>query len=301
MITDNNLLSEVRDIWEKSTADLLSGKNLEEAIQGRAEAADYIRKSSEAAYNLLISGDAETAFNSMFNYYLFTSGSTSKVQEVRPYMVEEVAARWADDTIYKEISPAEAKQIEEEETRKAIEEEENKKRAQFDSIQTYNAEMIKFLKDSKKVIAAWDKKVFNKKFDEALDAFFPIPKGPNDDRRGKRYIYVSRQYNRPYIYYRFSGMYTPHEECITVHLQEEEGKQPRIDAATILKEIDSKIESIEARINRNNNSLARFNDQIKAAAAIKEAIDKYYKEFNNDRQFTAIYQLPYELRRYFEK
>lgn len=301
MITENNLLSEVRDIWEKSTADLLSGKNLEEAIQGRAEAADYIRKSSKPAYNLLISGDAETAFNSVFNYYLFTSGSTSEVKEVRPYMVEEVAARWAADTVYKEISPAEAKQIEEEETRKAIEEEENKKRAQFDSVQTYNAEMIKFLKDSKKVMAAWNNKVFNKKFDEALDAFFPIPKGPNDDRRGKRYIYVSRQYNRPYIYYRFSGMYTPNEECITVHLQEEEGKQPRIDAAAILKEIDSKIESIEARISQNNNSLARFNDQIKAAAAIKEAIDKYYKEFNNDRQFTAIYQLPYELRRYFEK
>ena len=301
----NMTIDEIKKSWDDATTALYSGDI--SGIETRKNIFEYIDGRSHYAAELLTT-DPAAAFLSVYRHFFVESGDHSTVMLSRLDTVKERAARWCynQNFTYKEISEAEADKIEAAEAAEAARKEEAARAEKFNSFQEYNKKMIEFLTDAKPLIKSFSSKVFNKKIDDLVDEAFPIRWG-KENTNGKRRLYICRSYYEPaknrtcvYLEFSFCGDYN-RKESVKLEIITTEGKQPRIDAAKTLENLNTKITEIDERIRKNTHAIKNRENQIKAAEAVRDAIKAYYEVVKGyTDQYNSSYPLPYELKSYIK-
>lgn len=294
---ENMTIEQIKKSWNNSTAAILSGDITAADIEARAAIYQYIeKKSKNSAYALTVLNDPELAFTRIFRHYLFTDGDAKHATIDTAGHVAESCRRWSDTAAYIEISEAEYNSIIEAEAAEEARKEAEKKDALFCSVQTYNAEMIAFLDAVKPIFKSFSGKVFNKKLDDALTAAFPYK-----DSKYKINCYISRrsyhpgeQYSNLYLEMYHRDFNTDDfREYLKIELIETDGKQPRINFEATAENINKLQQKIKSRIAANDDAKKNFQKEVKAAEAVKKAMEAY-KEISSNipTQFKRIYKLP---------
>jgi hypothetical protein len=273
----------------------LSPADIAVIIAERRAIYDYIEKKYHSKAEELKT-DPAGVFSKLWRPYMLTD--TDGKQDIRhgtPETIAEIAKKWSFSAVYAEISEAAADAFTAAEAEKIAAEEERKKAAAFDAIQARNALMIEFLKDLRPIFKSFSGKVFNKKLDDALKAAFPY----NDDNTKRCYInrqsyHPGDQYSRVdlHLYTKNNNDY----EYLQIAIDDTPGKQPRINYEKTAANIDASIKELEERIAANNAAKANFNDEIRAAEAVKKALEAYTEISNRiPDQFKRIYKLPHDV------